>query len=105
MVNYIFFYSDEFMKECIMGTDPQIRTFIEEENRKYIDKVKKLFGDARKKGEIRQDIKIEFVMHMFNMMKEIFKDDDLTKLYPDTASFIKDIFNFFYYGVLSRENS
>ena len=33
----------------------------------------------------------------------MFKDENLQKLYPDTAALIKDTFNFFYYGVLKSQ--
>lgn len=96
-------YSKEFMNELVEGSDTEIKEYIEEENRKSLDEIKKVFSKAQKKGEIRRDIKIDFLIYMMNVMKKVFYDKDLLKLYPDSNSLMKETFNFFYYGVLSRK--
>lgn len=96
-------YSDEFINEFIKGTTPEIERFIQEQNQKYFTEVKHLFIEAQHAGEIRSDIKIEFILYMLNTMRELFKDENLRNIYPDTATLMKEVFNFFYYGVLSRK--
>ena len=84
------------------GSEPELKKYIEEETKNFLDELRKIFSDAQKKGEIRSDIKVDFVIYMMNVMKEVFKDENLQKLYPDFASLMKDAFNFFYYGVLKK---
>jgi len=95
-------YSREFIKDLMMGSDPELKKYIEEENKKSLNEIRKIFLDAQKNGEIRSDIEIDFIIYMMNIMREVFKDENLQKMYPDIGSFIKDAFNFFYYGILKR---
>ncbi len=95
-------YSREFIKDLMMGTEPELKKYIEEETKHSLNELRKIFLDAQKKGEIRSDIKVDFIIHMMNIMREVFKDENLQKLYPDLASLMKDAFNFFYYGVLKK---
>jgi len=95
-------YSREFIKDLMMGTEPELKKYIEEETKNSLNELRKIFLDAQKKGEIRSDIKIDFIIYMMNVMKEVFKDENLQKLYPDFGSLMKDAFNFFYYGVLKK---
>jgi AcrR family transcriptional regulator len=95
-------YSREFLSELTMGTEPEIKQYVEEENTKFLNNLRKVFQDAQRNGEIRPDIKIDFILYMMNIMRNVFNDENLQKLYPDFASFMKEAFNFFYYGVLKR---
>jgi len=95
-------YSREFIKDLMMGTDPELKKYIEEETKNSLNELRKIFLEAQKKGEIRSDIKVDFIIYMMNIMREVFKDENLQRLYPDFASLMKDAFNFFYYGVLKR---
>jgi AcrR family transcriptional regulator len=95
-------YSREFTKELMMGNDPELKKYIEEENKKSLNEIRKIFLDAQKNGEVRSDIEIDFIIYMMNIIREVFKDENLQKMYPDIGSFIKDAFNFFYYGILKR---
>jgi len=95
-------YSREFIRDLMMGTDAELKKYVEGENKNSLTEIRKIFLDAQKKGEIRTDIKIDFIIYMMNVMREVFKDENLQKLYPDMASLMKDAFNFFYYGVLKR---
>jgi len=95
-------YSREFIKDLMTGTDPELKKYIEEETNHSLNELRKIFLDAQKNGEIRSDIKVDFIIYMMNVMREVFKDENLQKLYPDFGSLMKDAFNFFYYGVLKK---
>ena len=95
-------YSREFIKDLMTGTDPELKEYIEEETKNSLNELRKIFLEAQKNGEIRSDIKVDFIIYMMNIMREVFKDENLQKLYPDFGSLMKDAFNFFYYGVLKR---
>jgi len=95
-------YSREFIEDLMTGAEPELKKYVEEETKNFLSKLRKIFLDAQKNGEIRSDIKVDFVIYMMNVMREVFKDENLQKLYPDFASLMKDAFNFFYYGVLKR---
>jgi len=95
-------YSREFIKDLMMGTEPELQKYVEQETKNFLNELREIFLDAQKKGEIRSDIKVDFVIYMMDVMREVFKDKNLQDLYPDMPSLMKDAFNFFYYGVLKR---
>ena len=60
------------------------------------------FALAQKKGDIRQDIKIEFILYFMNHMLEMLKDENYTKLYSSTQELAVELMNFFFYGIMPR---
>ena len=59
--------------------------------------------EAQARGDIRPEIRPEFLLGAFDSVYyPLFKDDELRKLYPDIAEFIKEIFNFYFYGIMGR---
>jgi len=101
-MEYMDKFSNEFIKELVSNAEPELGRYIEGENIKSINQMKEILQDAQRTGDIRPDIKIDFMIYMMNIIVEIFKDEKLQKLYPDISSLNKEVFNFFYYGVLKR---
>ncbi len=101
-MEYMDKFSNEFIKELVSKAEPELGRYIEGENIKSINQMKEILQDAQRTGDIRPDIKIDFMIYMMNIIVEIFKDEKLQKLYPDISSLNKEVFNFFYYGVLKR---
>lgn len=101
-MEYMDKFSNEFIKELVSNAEPELGRYIEGENIKSINQMKEILQDAQRTGDIRPDIKIDFMIYMMNIIVEIFKDEKLQKLYPDISSLNEEVFNFFYYGVLKR---
>ncbi len=96
-------YSPEFLSEFILSSDPEIKKFVDEENAKSFIQLKQIFSNAQKNYEIRPDIKIELIMFIASLMRDIFQNKNLNKLYPDTSSLMVEAFSFFYYGILTKK--
>lgn len=96
-------YSPEFLNEFIFSSNPEIKKFVDEENAKSFVQLKQIFSDAQKSEEIRSDIKIELIMFMAGLMKDLFKNENLNKFYPDKSLLMVETFNFFYYGILTKK--
>ena len=60
------------------------------------------FKDAQRKGEIRKDMKPEFINFILNHMVELGSDPILNSLYPNAQEMILELTNFFFYGILPR---
>lgn len=101
-MEYMDKFSNEFIKELVSNAESELGRYIEGENIKSINQMKEILQDAQRTGDIRPDIKIDFMIYMMNIIVEIFKDEKLQKLYPDISSLNKEVFNFFYYGVLKK---
>ena len=64
------------------------------------------FLEAQATGDIRPEVRPEFLLAAFDKVYyALARDDDLRKLYPDIAEFTKEIFNFYYYGIMGRPAS
>ena len=62
------------------------------------------FIDAQKKGDIRADVKPEFILYLINHMMTMASDPELTAIYPDAQQLIMELMNFLFYGILPRNN-
>ena len=96
--------SNEFMDDYIRHADPEMEKFL---NQKLNDNLQMIFNDyveAQKKGDLRKDIKPEFILYFLNHMPEIIKDKQLEKMYNNPQDMIMELTNFFFYGVLPRNN-
>ena len=59
--------------------------------------------NAQKRGEIRSDIKPEFLLTVLDMLYELGKDKKLRALYSNVIEFDREIKDFFWYGVMTNE--
>jgi AcrR family transcriptional regulator len=94
--------SKEFMAEY-MNPDADLQNFIKDFYERatlfFIDFIKK----AQEKGDVRRDIKPEFLVAILNKMIELAKDETLIDLYPRVTDFSLEINNFIYCGILPLE--
>jgi AcrR family transcriptional regulator len=71
---------------------------------KSINRFLEFIMDAQKRGEIRADIRPEFLMTVLDKLYELGKDKKLRSLYPNVIVFHREIKNFFWYGVIADGN-
>ena len=95
-------FSKEFLTEY-MNPDPDLQNFFKD----FYERATVLFVDfikkEQRKGEVRKDIKPEFLVAVLNKMLELAKDETLTSLYPRVTDFSLEINKFIYCGVLPLE--
>lgn len=59
--------------------------------------------EAQARGDIRPEVRPEFMLASFDRVYyALVLDDELRKLYPDIPEFTKEIFNFYFYGIMGR---
>lgn len=95
--------SHEFIKEYLGSSDPEIKTFFQQKQKEVINKIVNDYKDAQKNGDIRPDIKPEFIPYILLKLTEIYKDDNLAQMYDTPKDLTKEILNFFFYGILERK--
>jgi AcrR family transcriptional regulator len=73
-------------------------------HRAWIQRIIKFLADAQKRGDIRPEIHPEFILIIINKLQELAEDEHLKSLYPNYVELSREIFNFLYYGILSRDH-
>ena len=62
------------------------------------------YAKAQKKGWIRKDLNLNFMLYMSNKSYEFASDPQLQAMYPDMQKMVMEIANFFFYGILPHNN-
>jgi AcrR family transcriptional regulator len=96
--------SQELLDDIYKYQDEDLSDTIEDIKNKMIGIYLDDFHDAQKTGEIRSDVKPEFLLYFLNNMTEMFTDQNLVALYNNPEQMIAEVMNFFFYGIMPRKN-
>lgn len=94
--------SKEFYADLLKSDIPEIQNMIQKAMKKNFQIFINDLNEAQKKGEVRKDIKPEFIMYFINHMIEMANDTKLSALYSNPEELIMELNKFFFYGVLPR---
>ena len=86
---------DEFIEEIL-----RLNLSIE----RSINRFRKFVINAQKRGEIRESIRPEFLMTVLEKLYELGKDEKLRSFYPGFIEFNREIKDFFWYGIMERDD-
>jgi len=95
--------SDLLLEDWINSDDPDLIAYREELLAKSTAQVMAFYKEAQAKGEIRRDIKPEFILYFINHMIEMAKDKNLQTLYDNTEDMIIELMNFFFSGITGNK--
>ena len=93
LLDDIYKYQDEELSETIETIKKRMIGI-------YLDDIR----EAQKIGEIRNDVKPEFMLYFLNNLTEMLTDKRLVEIYPNPEQMIADVMNFFFYGIMPRKN-
>lgn len=96
--------SQELLDDIYKYQDEELSETIEDIKKRmigiYLDDIR----EAQKEGEIRTDIKPEFMLYFLNNLTEMLTDQRLVGLYPNPEQMIIEVMSFFFYGIMPRKN-
>lgn len=95
--------SREWLGEFSYSSIPEIAALLQKIKQENLQLVLRDLIAAQKEGNVRQDIKPEFILYFFNHMFEMMDDEQLLKLYESPQAALVELTNFFFYGILPRE--
>ena len=95
--------SAEFFDDYVLHVDPELKAFLDEKTHESFRLIYSDYREAQKRGDIRKDLKPEFIMYFLNKMMEMIQDEHLESLYPNPQDMIMEFTNFFFYGIMPRE--
>jgi AcrR family transcriptional regulator len=96
--------SHEFALDYFYGSD-DLREFFESLLREGMSRFLKFIEKSQEKGEVRRDLKPEFLLAILNHIKLMVKEEQLINLYPDYHDFVMEVNHFIFYGILPRPGS
>jgi len=95
--------SNEFFDDYWRHADPEMLALLQQKRNEMMDSILNDYVKAQKKGDIRKDVKPEFILYILNHLQEMVKDEQLEKIYNNPQDMIMEFTNFFFYGVLPRD--
>ena len=95
--------SQEFFNDYYLHADPEMSAFVQDKISQNLGMIMSDYLEAQKKGEIRKDIKPQFILYFINHIYEMIKDPQLESLYSDPQEMIMELTNFFFYGIMPRK--
>ncbi len=95
--------SREWLGEFSYSSIPEIASLLQKIKQENLQLVLRDLIAAQKEGNVRRDIKPEFILYFFNHMFEMMNDEQLLKLYESPQEALVELTNFFFYGILPRE--
>ena len=96
--------SQELVDDIYKYQDEELAETIEEIKKRMIGIYLDDIHEAQKEGEIRTDIKPEFMLYFLNNLTEMVTDQKLIGLYPNPEQMIIEVMSFFFYGIMPRKN-
>ena len=94
--------SNEFFNDYFRHADPDMLEFLRKKTNELMVTILNDYSIAQKNGDVRKDIKPEFIIYILNNLTEMAKDERLEKLYNSPQEILIEFTNFFFYGILPR---
>ncbi|MGD2295356.1 MAG: TetR/AcrR family transcriptional regulator [Candidatus Aminicenantes bacterium] len=92
----------EMLKDLMDKSIPEVAELIQKTTQENFNLFLNDMIAAQKKGEIRQNINPHFIIYMIGRMQEMAADEKLLSMYDSAQALTSEIMNFFFYGILSR---
>jgi AcrR family transcriptional regulator len=95
-------FSQEFFNDLYKNAEPEMVDFWHQKTQEILQLVLKDLKTAQAQGDVRSEIKPEFILYFLNHIFEMVKDDKLLQLYDSPQALINELTRFFFYGILTR---
>jgi len=96
--------SNEMFVDLTRNPLPELQEFFARERQKSIEISLRDLVEAQKKGDIRADIKPEFILYMLNKILEMSRDEKLNQHYESHEDLVNELLSFFFYGILKAKD-
>ncbi len=94
--------SKEFMQDFYLGSEPELKAFVEAKTRKAWTGVLDSWKKAQQAGIFRDDLKPEFLVQVSFGLVELMKDEKLAGLFSSPQELILEFTKFIAYGITPR---
>ena len=94
--------SNEFLDDFYNSNDPELIRYLHEKSQANLGIMMDYFKKAQINGDIRKDLKPEFIIYFLNAAVAWGNDDSLVAMYNSPQDMAMEVTNFFFYGILPR---
>lgn len=91
--------SREFVMDLYNDKELGLKEYVEDLSKESWTMILDYFRDAQSKGVFRKDLDPEFFMYYGQKISEMVTDEHLIKMYGSTEEVIRQLTNFFAYGI------
>ncbi|MBN1482239.1 TetR/AcrR family transcriptional regulator [candidate division KSB1 bacterium] len=95
--------SAEFIAELLQHPEPDIAVLYNKQRERSLSMTIDFLRQAQQNGDIRPDIKLEFILYILNKMIDMTADESLGQLYTSPQEIAIEMTNLFFYGILNRD--
>ena len=95
--------SNEFFRDYVQSGDPELLSYLEQVSGESMKIFVDDFHKAQENGDIRKDLKVEFIMVVMNRLIDMAHEDELLDMYDNPQDLVMEITKFLFYGILNRE--
>lgn len=95
--------SEEFIKDIYKTDNKSLQFRIESNRKEMLSKLRSDLIKAQNIGEIRSNLKIDFVIYMLQSLNEKMLDQRLISMYKNPHDLIMELTNFIFYGLLNEK--
>jgi hypothetical protein len=94
--------SQELINDIYKSKDEELFNTVENIKNNMLQVYIEDFKVAQKKGELRADVKPEFVLYFFNHLVDMLTDPEIVVMYSNPEQMISEVFGFIFYGLIPR---
>ena len=95
--------SSEFFTDYLQSGDPELIAYLENLSKENFKIFLDNFRKAQENGDIRKDLKVEFILAVLNQLMDwIQHDKSLLELYDEPQDLAVEMTRFMFYGILER---
>lgn len=94
--------SNEFIDDLMIHGEPEMAEYMGKMTQQVLGMVHLDYVEAQKRGEIRQDVKPDFIIYFLNHIFDMLKDENLMKMYRDPNELAMELIRFFFYGIANK---
>lgn len=95
--------SEEFIKDIYKTDNKSLQFRIASNQKEMLSKLRSDLKKAQNIGEIRSNLKIDFVIYMLQSLNEKMLDQQLISMYKNPHDLIMELTNFIFYGLLTEK--
>lgn len=93
----------EFINDIYNNPESGMLQFMEEQRDKAYSLIIDFYKNAQRDGNIRKDVKIDFILAYSNQTIKMMEDKNLLGQYESAQEFIMESMNLLFYGIVTKE--